>query len=177
MVFRLKIKENVEEIAMSKYPEEIEKFQNTILKLKGIISIESGVDNLEGVSNEVLEISRFSHLPHATLWRTNGGLKNEVLIQFEFKIDNSEESLASLEFLAWFVRDSAREGTRIQLRPYALPPVTPNGRQFGTTLKFHMDLFVDGINETLEPAFKVINELNENLNLFTKVYHIPIKEK
>ncbi|OAA87550.1 hypothetical protein [Clostridium coskatii] len=72
-------------------------------------------------------------------------------------------------------RDSARGGTKIQLRPFALPPVTPNGRQFGTTLRFHMDLFIDGIEETLEPAFKVIKELNRNLNLFIDMYHIPVK--
>ncbi|WP_411680242.1 hypothetical protein [Clostridium thailandense] len=98
-----------------------------------------------------------------------------MLIQFEFSIDNSIESLKSLEFLAWFVRDSARAGAKIQLRPFALPPVTPNGRQLGTTLKFHVDLFVDGIEETLEPAFKVIEELNKNLNLFIDVYDIPVK--
>lgn len=90
-------------------------------------------------------------------------------------IHNSSESLCSLEFLAWFVRDSARGGIKIQLRPFALPPVTPNGRQLGATLKFHMDLFIDGIEETLEPAFKVIKELNRNLNLFIDMYGIPVK--
>lgn len=99
----------------------------------------------------------------------------KLLIQFEFSLDNSLERLKSLEFLAWFVRDSARGGTKIQLRPFALPPVTPNGRQHGTTLKFHIDLFIDGIEETLEPAFKVIEELNKNLNLFMEIYDIPVK--
>ncbi|MDS0527662.1 hypothetical protein NNC19_18390 [Clostridium sp. SHJSY1] len=159
---------------MSNYPIEIEKFHNTISKLKGIVSIESGIDNLEGVDDFLLQTSQFSHLPHATLLRTKGGLKNEILIQFEFSIDNSLDSLKSLEFLAWFVRDSARGGTKIQLRPFALPPVTPNGRQLGTTLKFHIDLFVDGIEETLDPAFKKIDELNKNLNLFIVMYDIPV---
>ncbi|MCT4595648.1 MAG: hypothetical protein N4A57_15475 [Anaeromicrobium sp.] len=160
---------------MSNYPIDIENFHNTILKLRGITSIESGVENLEEVNTELLKISQFSHLPHTCLLRTKGGLKNEVLMQFEFKIDNSIESFNSIEFLAWFVRDSSRGGTKIQLRPFALPPVTPNGRQLGTTLRFHIDLFIDDINETLEPAFKVINELNESLNLFINLYNIPIK--
>lgn len=160
---------------MNSYPMEIENFHNSILRLKGITSIESGIDNLEEVDEELLSIAQFSHLPHAALLRTEGGLKNEVLIQFEFSIDNSLESLKSLEFLAWFVRDNARGGTKIQLRPFALPPVTPNGRQFGTTLKFHIDLFIDGIEETLEPAFKLIEELNKSLNLFINVYDILVK--
>ena len=79
----------------------------------------------EEIDAELLQISEFSHLPHAALLRTKGGLKNEVLIQFEFGIDNSAESLKSLEFLTWFIRDSARGATKIQLRPFALPPVTP----------------------------------------------------
>lgn len=161
---------------MSGYPIDIENFHNTILKLRGILSIESGVENLEEVDTELLKVSEFSHLPHAALLRTNGGLKNEVLIQFEFNLDNSIESLHSLEFLSWFIRDSARGGTKIQLRPFALPPATPYGRQLGTTLKFHIDLFIDGIKETLEPAFKVIHELNEKLNLCIKLYNIPIKD-
>lgn len=161
---------------MSNYPIEIENFHNTILKLKGIASMESGIDNLEEVDAELLQISQFSHLPHAALLRTKGGLKNEVLIQFEFSLDNSLESLKSLEFLAWFIRDHARGGTKIQLRPFALPPVTPNGRQLGTTLKFHIDLFIDSIEETLEPAFKLIEELNKNLNLFIEMYDIPVKD-
>ncbi|EKQ56088.1 MULTISPECIES: hypothetical protein [unclassified Clostridium] len=161
---------------MGNYPKEIENFHNTILKLMGVVSIESGIDNLEEVNTELLQTSQFSHLPHVAILRTKGGLKNEVLIQFEFSLDNSGDSLRSLEFLAWFIRDSARGGTKIQLRPFALPPVTPNGRQLGTTLKFHIDLFIDGIEETLEPAFKVIEELNKNLNLFIEMYDITVKE-
>lgn len=83
--------------------------------------------------------------------------------------------MQSLEFISWFVRDSARGGTKIQLRPFALPPETPYGRQLGTTLKFHIDLFVDGIIENLEPAFEIIKHLNESLNLYIKLYKIPLK--
>lgn len=74
---------------MSSYPIEIENFHNTILKLKGIVLVESSIDSLDGINTKLLEIARFSHLPHAALLRTNGGLKNEVLLQFGFKIDNS----------------------------------------------------------------------------------------
>lgn len=160
---------------MSEYPVSIEKFQNTILKLRGISYIKSGVDNLEHIDLEMLKFTEFSHLPHATLLRTNGGLEGELLIQFEFLIDYSVESLQSLEFIAWFVRDCARGGIKIQLRPFALPPVTPNGKQLGTTLKFHIDLIVDNIQDTLEPVFEIINDLDKALNLFIKMYSIPLK--
>ena len=69
-----------------------------------------------------------------------------------------------------------RGGTKIQLQPFALPPVTPYGRQLGTTLKFHIDLFIDGIEETLEPAFEVVSHLNKSLNRAIDIYSIPIKD-
>lgn len=160
---------------MSNYPIAIENFHNTLLRLQGITEIESGVENLEPIDSEMLGLSAYAHLPHAALLRTKGGLENEVLIQFEFFIDNSIESLHSLEFIAWFVRDRARGGTKIQLRPFALPPETPYGRQLGTTLRFHIDLFVDGIEETLDPAFDVVNDIKKSLNTAIELYNIPIK--
>ncbi|WBW98433.1 hypothetical protein [Oceanirhabdus sp. W0125-5] len=160
---------------MNKYPLDIENFHNTILRIKGISTIECGIDNLETVDSELLKVHQYSHLPHATLLRTNGGLDNEVLVQFEFTLDNSIESLHTLEFISWFVRDNARNGIKIQLRPYALVPVTPYGRQFGKTLKFHIDLFIDGVEETLQPVFEVIRELNKSINQFIDLYNIPIK--
>ena len=36
------------------YPEVIRMFQNNILKLKGVKSIESGVESLGGITNETL---------------------------------------------------------------------------------------------------------------------------
>ncbi|MCY9514113.1 hypothetical protein [Paenibacillus apiarius] len=59
--------------------------------------------------------------------------------------------------------------------PLALPPETPNGRPFGTTLKFHIDLFVDGIEDTLEPTFEVIRHLNQSLKLAIELYKISVK--
>lgn len=160
---------------MSHYPVDIANFHDTILQLQGISAIESGVENLEPIDAEMLPLSACAHLPHAALWRTGGGLENEVLIQFEFAIDHTSEGLQSLEFLAWFVRDCARGGTKVQLRPFALPPETPYGRQLGTTLKFHIDLFVDGIEDTLEPAFVAIRQLNQSLKLAVEMYKIPVK--
>jgi len=160
---------------MSRYPIVIEEFHNMILKLRGITGIESGVENLEPIDVDMLGYSACAHLPHATLLRTGGGLKQEVLIQFEIDFDYSLESLQSLEFLAWFVRDCARGGTKVQLRPFALPPETPLGRQLGTTLKWHMDLFIDGIDESLEPAFETVRRLQHSLQTVIRLYDIPMK--
>ncbi|UUZ82563.1 hypothetical protein LJK88_00160 [Paenibacillus sp. P26] len=160
---------------MNSYPTIIEQFHQTLLKLRGITGVESGVENLEPIDADMLGYSACAHLPHAALLRTGGGLEGEVLIQFELTFDYSPESLQSLEFLAWFVRDCARSGTKVQLRPFALPPEAPPGRQLGTTLKWHMDLFIDGIEESLEPAFEAVRGLDHSLQMAIRLYDIPLK--
>ncbi|MGF7031354.1 hypothetical protein J2T17_002260 [Paenibacillus mucilaginosus] len=162
---------------MSHYPTDIEEFHNALLGLKGITGIESGVENLEPIDTEMLGYSACAHLPHAALLRTGGGLEQEVLIQFEIAFDYSPESLQSVEFLAWWVRDCARSGTKVQLRPFALPPETPLGRQLGTTLKWHMDLFVDGVEESLEPALEEVRRLHHSLETAIRLYDIPLKDQ
>jgi len=157
------------------YPIDIEHFHQTILKLKGITGIDSEVQNLEPIDTEMLGYSACAHFPHAALLRTGGGLESEVLLQFQIEFDYSPESLISVEFLAWFVRDCARGGTKVQLRPFALPPESPVGRQLGTTLKWHLDLFVDGIEETLEPAFETVRRMSHSLQTAIRLYDIPIK--
>lgn len=161
---------------MSEYPIEIGKFQNLILKIKGIRSIISGIDNLEDVDCDVLTLSNYSHLPHAALLRTNGGLKGEILCQFEFVIENNSNGLMALEFLAWFIRDQARNGVKIQLRPFALPPDAPNGRQLGTSLKFHIDLFQNGISDSLQPLFDSIKDISKTLELAINLYAISVND-
>ncbi|SFA75962.1 hypothetical protein SAMN05216312_101323 [Cohnella sp. OV330] len=155
---------------MSGYPPEIEQFQQTMCKLAGVDSVISGVDDLSSVDAELLAVPEYAHLPHAALLRTGGGLDHEVLIQFELVLQPSQEGWHALEFLGWFVRDCARGGRKMQLRPFALPPVTPNGRQLGHTLKFHLDLFVDGIEDSLAPALQVISEINRSLELAISLY-------
>lgn len=160
---------------MSSYPKEIEAFQNTISSLKGIENVNSRIDNLEVIKGEDLRFVNFSHLPIATLLRTEGGKVNEFLVQFEFTIDRSEESLVSLEFISWFLKDEARSGNPLQLRSFALPPQIAGNIQLRTTLKFHIDFFINDAPETLQPILDEIAELNKSISLFIKLYSIPIK--
>jgi hypothetical protein len=160
---------------MGKLPKEIELFQKTLESLKGIENVSSGIDNLEGIKGSELGSSSFSHLPIATLLRTDGGMKDEVMLQFEFTLDKSHESLVSLEFLSWFIRDHSRGGGLIQLRTFALPPKAGNYSQLGETLKFHIDYFVENAPETLQPILDKISNLNDSLELFIKLYEIPRK--
>lgn len=160
---------------MGEYPKEIDLFQKTIGSLKGIENVSSGIDNLEGIKGSDLGDVSLSHLPLATLLRTDGGLKDEVMLQFEFTLDKSSESLVSLEFLSWFFRDQARSGELLQLRSFALPPKVIDRFQIGETLKFHIDYFIEDAPESLQPILDKILNLNKSLELFIKLYEIPTK--
>lgn len=161
---------------MSDYPAEIEDFHQALLQLKGITEVCSGIDQLDGLQTADLSLPAYTHLPLAALLRTKGGLPNELLIQFEFTIDQSSESLVSLEFLSWFVRDQARSGKQVQLRTFALPPQTAAGTQIGRTLKFHIDCFFEETTGSLRQVLDRITEMSKSLRLFTRLYGIPVKE-
>ncbi|MFB6453762.1 hypothetical protein ACE38W_00710 [Chitinophaga sp. Hz27] len=160
---------------MNAYPDEITNFHQTLDSLKGINDVCSGIDNLEDVKSTNLNDPAYAHLPIATLIRTKGGLPNEVMLQFEFTIDKSPESLLSLEFISWFIRDQARGSNPMQLRTFALPPQTPNGTQLGQTLKFHIDLFIENAPDSLQPILDQIATINNTLTTFIRLYNIPTK--
>lgn len=158
---------------MSGYPPEIERLHETLGSLKGIENVCSGIDNLDGLGEADVRSVAMAHLPVGTLLRTGGGLADESMLQFEFTLDGTPASLISLEFLAWFVRDQARAGQVIQLRPYALPPSGPNGSQLGRTLKFHIDYFIVNPTDSLRPFLDRVWELTESLRLAMQLYQIP----
>lgn len=161
---------------MSDYPIEIEAFHQALQQLKGIQDVCSGMDVLNGLQVEELSLPDYAHLPLAALLRTNGSLAGELIIQFEFTIDKSPESLVSLEFLSWFVRDQSRNKKQIQLCPFALPPQTAAGRQLGSTLKFHIDCFFVEAGDSPQPVLDKIADMATSLKLFSKLYEIPVRE-
>ena len=162
---------------MNDYPKEINDFQNKLASLAGIENVCSGIDRLETVNGTDLGFPDFSHLPIATLLRTNGGLPNEIMLQFEFAIDRSPESLNSVEFLSWFVRDQAKSGKKIQLRTFALPPQGPSGVQLGATLKFHIDYFLIEPSGNLQLILDRVSELSQSLDYGIRIYQVPTKNQ
>src|SRR5262245_47735060 len=104
------------------YPREVRHFHKALARLPGVYDVCSGIESLAAVREADLGLVEHAHLPHAALRRTGGGFPDEAFIQVEFCLEQEEWSWRSLEFLAWFVRDCARGGDFLQLRPFALPP-------------------------------------------------------
>ncbi|WP_406698502.1 hypothetical protein V5E97_06430 [Singulisphaera sp. Ch08] len=152
------------------YPPEIERMHQAIAQLPGVHSVCSGIDDLQGITGDDLRLPDQAHLPHGALRRTNGGLTNEALIQFEFQLEPSATAWRSLEFIAWFVRDRARGGEFLQIRPFALPPEHGEQTQLGETLRWHIDLFCPDTGDDLSPQLARVAELAKGLELAIRLY-------
>lgn len=152
------------------YPPEIERLHQALSSLPGVTDLQSGIESLQGLTGDELRLAGFAHLPHGALRRTNGGLADEAFIQVEFRVEQTAAGWRSLEFLAWFVRDQARGGESVQLRPFALPPMVGEQVQLGETLQWHIDLFCPGTGDDLSPQLARVARIADALELSLRLY-------
>ncbi|MBY0512776.1 MAG: hypothetical protein K2P78_02575 [Gemmataceae bacterium] len=152
------------------YPPALERLHAALASLPGVSDVCSGIESLQGLTGDDLRFPDFAHVPHGALRRTNGGLTGEALVQVEFRIAATAAGWRSLEFIAWFVRDQARGGVFIQLRPFALPPMYGDQVQLGHTLKWHIDLFCPDTGEDLSPQLAKIDGIAAGLELAINLY-------
>src|SRR5687767_6178359 len=101
-----------------RYPPQVKRFHAALERIPGVFDVASGSARLEGLSNADLASPDWAHLPHGALHRTAGPLPGESFIQFELSLEPSRRGWRALEFLGWLVRDLARSGEAIQLRPF-----------------------------------------------------------
>jgi hypothetical protein len=162
-----------------RYPDEVEAWHEAIGRLRGVRDVCSGIQSVWGIKGEHLSLVDFGQLPHAAYRRTDGGLENETLVQTEFRLLPKPYSWRSLEFLAWWVRDQARGGELIQLRPFGLPPIAGFNVQLGGTLRFHIDIFRLGGSEgeTAEVHLPKIREYADDLVQSIDLYEPTLLEK
>jgi hypothetical protein len=149
---------------------QVANFQDVLSALPAIHSVSSTVESISCFQAEDLRFPEFGHLPHGAMRRTNGGLDQEALIQFEFYVQPTAQGWRTLEFIAWFVRDQGRGGSLIQLRPYALPPQAGDNIQLGHTLRWHIDLFCPNSGADLSPELAHIQEIASLLKTAVGIY-------
>ena len=152
------------------YPPEIERLHQALARLPGVDDLRSGIESLQELTADDLRLAENAHLPHGSLRRTNGGLADEAFIQVEFRVAPTPSGWRSLEFLAWFVRDQARGGESVQLRPFALPPMVGERVQLGETLQWQIDLFCPGTGDDLSPQLARVAKIAESLEIAFRLY-------
>jgi hypothetical protein len=123
-------------------PAEVQELRRTLRRLPGVLEVGIQPTSLAGLDASLLSVSEMADLPSGALRRTGGGLPGESLIQVWIKMDKRQESWTTLEFLAWFVRDSCRAGDVAQMRARGLPPRVADRVQVGETLLFVIEWFV-----------------------------------
>lgn len=141
-------------------PPEVLKLQHTIESIPGITDAVVEKVDLSAIPESDFSLPPYGDLPLGALRRTRGGVANEVLISVNFGISRDSKGLDALEFVAWWVRDSARGGSPIQIRALALPPI---GSQFGTTLRFAIDYFYVDPDEDIGKLIAKVGELADGL--------------
>lgn len=160
-------------------PSQVQRLVDAISNLPGVAACFCGPKPLMGIEVEDLSLpGEFGDLPQVPIRRSSGGLDGEVMIQTEGIFDRSPEAWISLEFLAWWVRDWARSGHQVQMRPTALPPKAFE-IQLGRTLKFFIEYFViepeESYEKTLETAQDMGESIANNFEDYTECFQSPAK--
>jgi hypothetical protein len=158
-------------------PPQVQQLTDAISALPGVAACFCRPRPLAGIEPKNLSLpGEFGDLPQVAILRTNGGRDREVMIQTEVIFERSREAWISLEFLAWWVRDWARSGHQIQMRPMALPPKAYE-IQLGRTLKFFIEYFLieegDSYDKTLEVAGEMGESIAENFETYSECFANP----
>jgi len=159
------------------YPPEITKLHEALQRLSGVSDARSGIQCVHGVTAEQLSLACFSELPHGAMRRTGGAVADEVQVQIEFRIATTPAGWRTLEFLAWWVRDSSRGGLPVQLRPHALPPTMGSDVQLGHTLRFHIDYFFTHSSREIGPVLAAVGQLADHLNQTIELYDLSLRQR
>ncbi len=142
-------------------PPEVQKLQDAIESIPGVTDAVVEKVDLSDIPESLFSLPPYGDLPLGALRRTQGGTPDEVLIAVNFGISRDAKGLDALEFIAWWVRDSARGGNPIQIRALALPPI---GDQFGTTLRFVIDYFYVDPEQDIGKLLATVGELADGLS-------------
>lgn len=144
-------------------PPQVQALMDAVSALPGVAGCFCNPKPLDGI--EVADLSlphEFADLPQVAIMRTGGGREFEVMIQTEVILDRSAGAWLTLEFLAWWVRDWARSGREIQMRPTALPPKAYE-IQLGRTLKFFIEYFVMEAGANYDKTLQIVGEMAESI--------------
>lgn len=152
----------------SEYPPPVQDFHDQLLLVPGVLRADTSITSLEDLPLEALSQPELAELPHAVL-RRSPGITDEALIQVEFEVEQTLAGWRALEFIAWAVKDMARGGELVQVRPVGLPPIAKGKIQLGETLRFVIDIFVM-LDGSVQPALDKLVELTGHFRKYHEFY-------
>lgn len=140
-------------------PIEVQRLYAALKSLPDLYGPDSNVSSIWGVDDSVLSSLDFATFPHALIRWAGGGQKGQALAQFGFRIKPTARGWRTLEFLAWWIRDLARSGHHVQLRPFGLPPEIGGTVQLGETLSFNIDIPYRVEGDDLSPLLAFVDHM------------------
>jgi len=148
-------------------PPEAVRLQRAVELIPGTTEVSVDKFDLSGIPEADFILQPYGDLPLGALRRTHGGLAHELAICVTFRITPDVKGLRALEFVSWWVRDSARGGRPIQIRSLALPPIDA---QIGKTLKFSIDFFYSDPKQDMAKLLSEVGELARGLEEAKRLY-------
>ena len=148
-------------------PPEVLKLQNAVESIPGVVDVSVDKFDLSDIPEADFSLLPYGDLPLGALKRTHGGLPHELAICVTFKITSDTKGLRALEFISWWVRDSARGGKPVQIRSLALPPIDA---QLGKTLRFSIDYFYSDAKQDMAKLLSEIGKLSQGLEESKRLY-------
>ena len=155
---------------MAELPPPVQRLMDVIHNLPGVLDVGIYPKSLDGT--EVSDLSlpgEFGDLPQVAIMRTEGGRPNEQMVIVDISFQRTAEAWLTLEFLSWWVRDSARSGDEIQLRCTALPPKAYE-IQLGRTLKILIEHFFVDESEDWSKGLAIVQEMAESIQFSFELY-------
>ncbi|MEM7793794.1 MAG: hypothetical protein AAF579_04980 [Cyanobacteria bacterium P01_C01_bin.118] len=153
------------------YPEQVKAFHQALYRLRGVVEVNTGLKSLDKIPIEDYNLpGKMGDLPHALLRRTQGGLPQEAWANTDVILSYDRAGWLTLEFLAWWVRDSSSGGAQIQMRPQALSPLANEEIQLGTTLKFVIEHFCLLSDKSAEAMLTLLERQAQSLNIAIQTY-------
>jgi hypothetical protein len=150
------------------YPAEVRRFHDVLVRIPGVVEAETRLTSLRGIAPGDLADVDLAELPHAAV-RLAGLPPDMAVLQVEFDLTRDERGWRALEFIAWAVKDLARSGEQVQLRPTGLPPLVHETVQLGRTLRFQLDAFVTA-PEDIAPALAKLDALAGYFEKYLALY-------
>jgi hypothetical protein len=157
----------VSQSALAAMPPEVVRLQRAVELIPGTTEVSVDKFDLSGIPEADFILQPYGDLPLGALRRTHGGLAHELAICVTFRITPDVKGLRALEFVSWWVRDSARGGRPIQIRSLALPPIDA---QIGKTLKFSIDFFYSDPKQDMAKLLSEVGELARGLEEAKRLY-------
>lgn len=158
-------------------PPELQAWHDLLLTLKAVHEVSTEAPLTGELDAEQFHLSHMAELPLGILRRQTQLTQPEVLLQTTLRLIPDSDGWRTLDFLAWFTRDSSRGKTPIQLRLSALPPVMGEHVQLGRTTRVYLEFFIPEPQQDYSNTKRMLMDSTGHLKKVIDLYDALLIER